>query len=1180
MFTKDTVKNSVKGTVKGAKAGQEQPRTPIIAKDTASSVAYAKILYGLAEGEIKGLADGANAILLNDTPIIHFDDITWQFRAGTNDQEPINGFGGVESERAYRDVVTQHRPFVRTFTNSKLSALRVRLSWEGLFTQNPTTGDVSGATVAYAIDVQTDGGAFVTVLTTQVSDKVATNYERAHRVDLPKAKKWAIRVRRITPDSEPTTTDTMSVVAITEIIDAKLRYPNTAMLALRYDAKTFSNIAKLAVRLKGKIINVPSNYNADTREYTGLWDGTFKQAYSNNPAWVFYDICTQWRYGLGDRIDKAMIDKWSLYALGQYCDELVDDGKGGKEPRFTVNVYLQSSSDAFGVIQSLSSIFRAMSFWNGEQIVLDADMPKDPVFTFGRANVIDGVFNYTGTRTKDRHTVAKVAWDNPENRFNTEYEWVKDEKAIARLGIKVLDINMMGCTSQGQAQRAGLWALLSEQLQTRTVSFKTGLDGFIPQVGQVINIADNLLAGRAISGRIKAVNGNQITLDRACGRVGDTLLVNGDNGKLSQATITAINDELITTHTALDGVGMDNVWAIHSSDLVSMPFRVMSVNQDSDTTFTITALQYNEQKFNATDFGARVSNAPISVIEPNVLPAPSFIEIGDVNLDKVEQGIRIARLFIAWEQVKGAVSYDVVWQKDNDGWQQLPRQSTTTVQIDGVYSGTYVAKVTPINAFGVAGATATSDKAVIKGRVGAPPKLAFLTAKGVLFGVSLAWGFRHNTEDTNYTEIEQSPNGVNNISVLGQFAYPTDKHEITGLQSNLTQFYRGRIVDKLGNKSNWSDWVQATTDASADKVLDLLNGQLTKSHLHQSLATPIDNIGNELDGIKERINQSIKEVGRLTEQNSTQRQTINELKTTQNNLSSSISAINTALSRDNEALAQQVNRLSSEQGRQSAILSELRQTQATQEQSIAVAVQTLSTRFENQLQQKTDAIMRELNEVSSNQNGSLSQRLSSLQSQLGDKASTAVVNNLSTKVTQVGNKIIAEAQKIATLQSTLGRQSASIQSLQRVVNGNRAEYTLKVDVGGRVSGFGIASSSTTSDFAVRADKFYIAPPSGGKGNSPFMVLTAPQRVDGTLVPAGTYIKSAYIASGSITMLHIKDSIQSDNFIPNRQGWRLYKDGRLEINGQGADGSRVVLNNQGLTGYYDNGQKAFEIGIFL
>ena len=242
-------------------------------------------------------------------------------------------------------------------------------------------------------------------------------------------------------------------------------------------------------QVKGKIINVPSNYNADTREYTGLWDGTFKQAYSNNPAWVFYDICTQWRYGLGDRLDKAMIDKWSLYALGQYCDELVDDGKGGKEPRFSVNVYLQSSVDAFSVLQSLSSLFRAMSFWQGEQIVLDADMPKDPVFTFSGANVVDGVFNYTGTRAKDRHTVAKVAWDNPANRFKTEYEWVKDEQAIAKLGIKMLELNMMGCTSQGQAQRAGLWALLSEQLQTRTVTFKTGLDGFIPQVGQVINLS-------------------------------------------------------------------------------------------------------------------------------------------------------------------------------------------------------------------------------------------------------------------------------------------------------------------------------------------------------------------------------------------------------------------------------------------------------------------------------------------------------------------------------------------------------------------------------------------------------------------------------------------------------------------------------------------------------------------
>mgnify|MGYP000676854352 FL=1 len=387
--------------IKGAKAGQQSQRQPVIAKDSAASISYLKILYGLSEGEISGLANGAKSIYLDDTPLLddsgnpNFKDdngnlaVTWDFRTGTNDQEYIKGFPSVENETNINVELKGGTPYVKTVTNSQLSAVRLRLSWSALRKQE-TNGDVNGITIEYAIDLSTNGGAYQQVLLTKVSDKTSAKYERSHRIDLPRGNTWNIRVRRITPNAtSDLISDKMYVDAITEIIDAKLRYPNTAMLGLQYNAATFSNIAKLAVRCKGKIISVPSNYDPVSRTYTGIWDGTFKQAYSNNPAWVYYDICTQWRYGLGSRITAAMIDKWSLYALAQYCDEKVSDGKGDQEPRFTVNVYLQAQQDAFAVLQSLAAIFRAMSYWQGEQIVLDADLPKDPVYTFSRANVVD-----------------------------------------------------------------------------------------------------------------------------------------------------------------------------------------------------------------------------------------------------------------------------------------------------------------------------------------------------------------------------------------------------------------------------------------------------------------------------------------------------------------------------------------------------------------------------------------------------------------------------------------------------------------------------------------------------------------------------------------------------------------------------------------------------------------------
>lgn len=486
----------------GAKRQKQSSNKPYIQKDTASSTNSYQALYGLSEGEIYGLVDGGKSIRLDGTPIINdngepnFPDVSWDFRAGSIDQTHIKGFSSVENEQSVNVELRHDRPYTKAINNKQLSAVAIRLGFNSLREQKGN-GDVVGYRIEYAIDVQTDGGAWEMVLNTAVDDKVSQGYQRSHRIDLPKAQQgWSVRVRRLTPnrDSEMVS-DTMVVSAVTEIIDAKLRYPCTALLALKYDAQTFSNIAKVAVHVRGMLIQVPTNYDPTARTYDGLWDGTFKLAYTNNPAWVFYDICTAKRYGLGDRL-AGKVDKWSLYRLAQYCDEMVDDGKGGKEPRFTVNVYLQKADDAYRVLQNLASVFRALSFWDGTSIVVDADTPKEPVYVFSNANVIGGEFSYTGTRARDRHTIVKCAYDDPDNNFETDYIYVQDEHAIAKYGINQLELNLFGCTSKGQAQRAGIWALKSEQLETETVSFSTGLDGFIPKVGEIIHVQDNHRAGR------------------------------------------------------------------------------------------------------------------------------------------------------------------------------------------------------------------------------------------------------------------------------------------------------------------------------------------------------------------------------------------------------------------------------------------------------------------------------------------------------------------------------------------------------------------------------------------------------------------------------------------------------------------------------------------------------------
>ncbi|ENW35640.1 TipJ family phage tail tip protein [Acinetobacter baumannii] len=854
--------------VVGAKKGSKKQRQPVISPDSAQSKTYIKVLYGLAEGEIEGLANGLQSIYLEETPLqnadgsLNFENVKVDFRNGTNDQEYIEGFPAVESETAIDVELKSETPWVRAFSNLDLDAVRLRLKWGPLRTQNATNGDVSGVTIEYAIDLQTDGGVWTEVLKTKISDKTSANYERAHRIDLPRADSgWLIRVRRLTPNSTSEyVSDKMYIAAVTEVIDAKLRYPNTALLGLQYDAETFGNVAKVAMDAKGRILKVPTNYNPVTRQYVGMWDGTFKEAYSNNPAWIYYDICTVDRYALGDRLTPLMVDKWSLYRLAQYCDELVPDGLGGEEPRFTCNVYLQSAEGAFEILTKLAGVFRAITFWDGNSIICDADIPQDTYFTYTRANVIDGNFEYAGTRARDRHNVVKIAWDNPANHYKTEYEFVRDEKAISEAGqVRILEIEAWGCTSRGQAQRAGWWALKSEQLETRTVSFKVGLDGHIPQPGRVIDIADPLFAGRANGGRVSKISADRksITLDRddVVAVAGDRLIINGEDGKAQTRIVQSISGRVVTVTHEFDAIAAQNVWVIDAQDLATMKFRVISITQDESHQFSVTALQYNPAKFDAIDKGAYFDEVPISIVNPTIQDPVTDVVI--TSESRIDQGINVATMIVSWSQAKGAVKYQVEWRKDDGSWIKLPVTGNNSVEVPGIYAGQYQARVTAISAFDIASLPVYSTLTELSGKQGLPPKLAFIQATGILFGIKLDWGFpATGALDTAYTEIQVSPDGTSNIAQLGLFAYPTTTHTIQGLQPNLTQFYRGRLIDRIGNIGSWSDWTHATTSADATDVLELLNDQISESQLNQDLKTKIDHIETidaEIGPIKQDI---------------------------------------------------------------------------------------------------------------------------------------------------------------------------------------------------------------------------------------------------------------------------------------------------------------------------------------
>src|SRR5690554_2091924 len=688
--------------IHGRKGGDEKPRVPKEAPDNIQSVAYAKILLALGEGEFAGGITGRD-IYLDGTPLLaqdgsaNFPGVRWEFRPGTQHQTHIAGLPAVENELAVGLELRSDSPWVRSVVNTQLSAVRVRLSWPMLQYQKDN-GDVVGHTIEYAFDVATDGGPYQEVAQFTLSGKTTTKYERTHRIDLPPASGgWQIRARRITPNQNSNRyADTMRVEAITEVIDAKLRYPNTALLYIEFDSSQFQSIPQISVETRGRVIRVPSNYDPATRTYTGIWDGTFKWAWTDNPAWVFYDIVLSERFGLGRRLKADQVDKWELYRIAQYCDQLVPDGKGGQEPRFTCNVYFQSKAEAWTVLRDLAAIFRGMSYWANNQMVALADMPRDVDYIYTRANVIDGRFDYASSPEKSRYSVAMVSYDEPDNGYQSEIEAVSDNALVRRYGVNQLDITAIGCVRRSEANRRGRWALLTNS-RDRSVSFRVGLDGQIPLPGRIIGVADELLAGRPLGGRIRQASGRQITLDRdAQVKPGDRLVVNLPSGKAEGRTVQSVSGRTVTVTTAYsEPLQAQSAWSVDAADLAIQQYRVMGVTQPEPHIYEITAVQHDPSKYAAIDSGARLDDRPISVIPPGVQAPPTSVAIDSYT--HVSQGIAITTLRAQWEAAPGAIAYEAEWRKDDGQWVAVPRTSSLGFEVPGIYAGRYLVRVRAIS---------------------------------------------------------------------------------------------------------------------------------------------------------------------------------------------------------------------------------------------------------------------------------------------------------------------------------------------------------------------------------------------------------------------------------------------------------------------------------------------------
>ncbi|HHK9983629.1 TPA: DUF1983 domain-containing protein [Klebsiella quasipneumoniae subsp. similipneumoniae] len=855
--------------IKGRKGGGSKQRTPTEQPDDLQSVAKAKILLALGEGEFAGGLTGKD-IYLDGTPLENadgsqnFSGVSWEFRPGTQAQTYIQGIPGSENEISVGTEVSSKTAWTHTFTNTQLSAVRVRLKWPSLMKQEDD-GDVVGNTVKYAIDLQTDGGAWQTVLETAVTGKTTSGYERSHRIDLPQAgSTWTLRLRKISPDANSVKVgDVMTLQSYTEVIDAKLRYPNTALLYIEFDSSQFNgSIPQISCEPRGRVIRVPDNYNPETREYTGVWTGGFKWAWTDNPAWIYYDIVIADRFGLGNRLSSANISKWTLYQIAQYCDQLVPDGRGGDgmEPRYTCNVYVQERNDAYTVLRDFAAIFRGMTCWNGEQIVVQADMPRDVDFTYTRANIV-GKPRYSSSSSQVRYTNALVSWSDPDNAYADAMEPAFIPELVSRYSFNQLELTAIGCTRQSEAHRKGLWGILTNN-KDRVVEFDVGLDGRIPQPGYIIALADELLAGRVNGGRISAVNGRVITLDRDVdAKPGDRLQLNLPSGISQSRTIQAVNGRRqITVTTAYSETPeRECVWAVESDDLFLQQYRVTGVKENSDATLTITGVAHDPDKFARIDTGAIIDQRPVSVLPAGNQSPPDDIVITSRSV--VNQGISVETMQVNWSAVSGAIAYEAQWRRNDGNWINVPRSSTTSFEVSGIYAGRYLVRVRAINAAEISSGWAYSEEKTLTGKVGEPLAPLALATRSLVHGVQVSWAFPTGSGDTLRTELQYSKNQDGSAPMpLSDVAYPGKNYQQMGLSMGAEFWYRARLVDRLDNESPWTGWVQGMASDNFDDYYENLTDAIKDTDAWEETQRTISETQEGIRNTQQELEQTAEEL--------------------------------------------------------------------------------------------------------------------------------------------------------------------------------------------------------------------------------------------------------------------------------------------------------------------------------
>ena len=804
--------------------------TPVEAKETSRSKQLVKIIDVISDGEIEGLANGMKSVYFDNTPVqnkdgsYNFNNVQLEGRVGSQVQDVIAGFNTSEKEVSVGTQVRKNLPITRTVTDGKVSRLRLTVGVQSLFSQ-AENGDTSGTTVELVVTIGSQS------YPVSISGKYSSQYLQQHTFDNLPPVPFTVKVERVTEDSKSQRLQNNTVwSSYTEIIDTEFTYPNTALIGVKFDSEYFSNIPSRTYDLLGLRVKVPSNYDTRTRKYTGIWDGTFKVDWTDNPAWILYDVVTSKRYGLGNRLGEFGADKWTLYQVSQYCDQLVPDGFGGQEPRFTCNAWLTEQRSAYDVINDICSIFRAMPVWNGQQLTVVMDRPSDPVWTYTNANVEKGEFNYTFSAKKSRHNAIQVEYSDKDNGYEKAIEYVSDDEEIRKHGLNVKKVTAFGCTSRGQAHRTGLWLLQTEKLETKTVTFTVGTEGLMHVPGDIIKVADTYYAGTNIGGRVLAINGKKVTLDREISVNGNSYFsyINAQ-AKHQDIKIISANGAEVTLDQNPVGLEAYGVWSLSTQQVTSQLFKAISVKEDTKGKYTITALQHEPQKEAIVDNGAKFEPKATSI-----LSVPQVSNIGvTVNPDG---SISFAGDITGGN---GVIKYDFRIYKDGALYDVRLGQTSPNLNLDSLENGEYSVLIQVKNEKGQVLSERTQTFVIDK-----PPAPTGVRVTGGLGNITIEWDW---VNDATATEIfVGETNDIKTATRLTKVTARMYTHEIGAKKVRYYWLRHARGVN-IGPFSQQGG-LRGESSVDIDAELDILNKKLSQNIVNEVIDTALP--ARKLDLIK------------------------------------------------------------------------------------------------------------------------------------------------------------------------------------------------------------------------------------------------------------------------------------------------------------------------------------------